>query len=481
MDKKELPSPFVSSIPVLVLVALLYVIFGHYGSDDIIGGSQLALLAATAITCVLSMSFYKVHWSEIESIVGKNIQHVSGALIMLLLIGALSGIWMVSGVIPTMIYYGLHLINPHFFLFSCCIVCAIVSVVTGSSWTTIATIGLALMGIGEILGISKGWVAGAIISGAYFGDKISPLSETTVLASSVTETPLFTHIQYMKYTTVPSMFIALTVFAIAGYTSFTKDVDSVMSFSILLKDVFFISPYLMLIPLLTFVLIIKKVPSIIILFFSIFIACICALFFQTDILFQIAQSETQNFSGLFKGLLTALYTHTGIDTGNSMLNDLISTRGIEGMLDTICLVICSMCFGGAMYAAGMVQSLTRLFLHFVKSGFSMLSSTVFAGLFFNIVAADQYISIILTSDMFKEVYKRRRYESRLLSRTIEDSITVTSVLIPWNSCGIAQSTVLGVATFTYMPFCIFNWISPIMSMIVMALRFKIKQLPQQDY
>lgn len=479
--KKRIPSPLVSLIPISVLVLLLYIIFGRFGADEIPGGSQLALLTASAVTCGLAICCYKVRWIEFERAVGKNILNVSGALIMLLLIGALSGIWMVSGVIPTMIYYGLHLVNPHFFLFSCCLVSAIVSVVIGSSWTTIATVGLALMGIGQILGISEGWVAGAIISGAYFGDKISPLSETTVLAASVTGTPLFTHIRYMKYTTIPSMLIALAVFAIAGYTGSYEGDRSVDNFSTMLSETFFLTPWLMLVPLFTFFLIVRKVPSLVILFLSILVACVCALFLQPELLQQIAKAETASLAASFKGILIALYTETGLDTGNAALNSLVATRGMEGMLDTICLILCAMCFGGTMYAAGMVQSLTRVFLHFVKNGWSMVSSTVFSGLFFNTVTADQYVSIILTSDMFKNVYKRRRYESRLLSRTVEDSVTVTSVLFPWNSCGMAQSAVLGVATFTYLPYCIFNYVSPLMSIIVMSIGYKIFRLPEQDY
>lgn len=479
--KKRIPSPAVSLIPIVVLVLLLYLFFGKYGADEIPGGSQLALLAATGVACGIGLVGYKVPWREVERAVGKNILNVSGALMMLLLIGALSGIWMVSGVIPTMIYYGLELINPHFFLFSTCLVSAMVSVIIGSSWTTIATIGLALMGIGQVLGISEGWVAGAIISGAYFGDKISPLSETTVLAASVTDTPLFTHIRYMKYTTVPSMLIALAVFAGVGYSGSYGDLSSLEHFTAVLEQTFVISPWFLLVPLFTLWLIVKKVPSLVILFLTVVISCVCALFFQPGILQQIAGGDAPSVAQTFKGLLIALYTETGLDTGDPVMNSLVGTRGIEGMLNTLCLILCAMSFGGAMYATGMIQSLTRLFLHFVKKGWSMVASTAFAGLFFNVVAADQYIAIILASDMFKDVYKRRRYESRLLSRTIEDSVTVTSVLIPWNTCGMAQSAVLGVATFSYLPYCVFNYISPLMSVVVMLIGYKIARLPQEDY
>ena len=474
-SQKGFPSPLISLVPILFLVSILYVVFIKSGSGAVVGGGPIALLIATGVAVFIGVVFYKIKWEDIEKSIQSNVLNVTSSIIMLLLIGALSGIWMISGIIPTMVYYGVELIHPNIFLFSCCVTCAIVSVVIGSSWTTIATMGVAFMGIGQILGFSEGWIAGAVISGAYFGDKISPVSETTVLASSVTETPLFTHIGYMKYTTVPSMLIALIVFTIVGFTGVAGSAEELHTgaFSEMIAETFVVSPWLLLVPVFTFYLIVKKVPSLIILFLAVLVACLFAVFIQTDILVELSEEHSDSVKSLFFTILNILYDHTNLQTGNELLDNLVATRGMTGMLDTICLIICSMCFGGAMYAVGMIQSITQYVLRFVKKGVSMVASTVFSGLFLNTITADQYISIILTGNMFKELYKKKGYESRLLSRTVEDSITVTSVLIPWNTCGMAQSTVLGVATIAYLPYCIFNIVSPFMSIIIMAIGFKI--------
>ena len=476
---KNLPSPLLSAIPIIILVALLVVTIRTFGSDALTGGSQIVLLTSTAVTSMLAMLFCKVKWDTIEHAICQNILGVSTALIILLLIGALSGSWMVSGIVPTMIYYGMQIIHPNFFLATSCIICAVVSIMTGSSWTTIATIGVALMGIGEAQGFPTGWVAGAIISGAYFGDKVYPLSDTTVLASSVTGTPLFTHIRYMTYTTVPSLIVTLTLFVCMGFGHTSADSSQIAAYANSLNDTFYITPWLMVVPIVTAILIGKKVPSLITLFVSSVMAGICAILFQPGLLLQIAGTDVAGGIALFKGTFLSYYGSTSIDTGNASLNDLVATRGMSGMLDTIWLIICAMCFGGAMQASGMLESLTSLFVRFMKRGVGMVSSTVCSGLFLNLVTADQYISIILTGNMFKEVYKKNGYDSCLLSRTTEDAVTVTSVLIPWNSCGMTQSTILGVATLTYLPYCFFNLLSPFMSILVMALGFKIRKLKQE--
>ena len=478
MDKhcKNLPSPLLSAVPIIILVGLLFVTIRTFGGDALTGGSQIVLLTSTAVTSMLAMIFCKIKWECIERAICQNVLGVSTALIILLLIGALSGSWMVSGIVPTMIYYGMQIIHPSFFLATSCIICAVVSIMTGSSWTTIATIGVALMGIGEAQGFSTGWVAGAIISGAYFGDKVSPLSDTTVLASSVTETPLFSHIRYMAYTTVPSLIITLILFVLMGFGHPSEASDQIAVYASSLKDTFFISPWLMVVPVITAILIAKKVPSLITLFVSCVMAGICAILFQPDLLSQIAGNDVTGGTALFKGTFITYYGSTSIETGNASLNELVTTRGMAGMLSTIWLIICAMCFGGSMQASGMLESLTSLFVRFMKKGLGMVSSTVCSGLFLNLVTADQYISIILTGNMFKEVYKKNGYESCLLSRTTEDAVTVTSVLIPWNSCGMTQSTILGVPTLTYLPYCFFNLLSPLMSIFIMAIGFKIRRL-----
>ena len=456
----KIPSPLLSLVPILVLVTLLFVTIRTFGSDALSGGSQIVLLTATAICCLIAMTYSKVRWKALELAMINNITGVATALIILLIIGALSGSWMISGVVPTLIYYGMQIIHPSFFLASTCIICAVVSVMTGSSWTTIATIGIALLGIGQAQGFSDGWIAGAIISGAYFGDKISPLSDTTILASSVTDTPLFKHIRYMMITTIPSMLITLVIFTVAGLSHEATATDQIEQYSIALNNTFHITPWLLIVPVVTGILIAKRVPSIITLFISAALAGMIALIFQ--------QSN-------FKGLLMTFYGSTSIKTGNPELNSLVATRGMSGMMNTIWLILCAMCFGGAMAASGMLGSITSVFLRFMKRTVGLVTSTVASGLFLNICTADQYISIILTGNMFKDIYEKKGYESRLLSRTVEDSVTVTSVLIPWNTCGMTQATILGVATFTYLPYCFFNLISPLMSITIAAIGFKIKR------
>lgn len=472
---QKLPSPWLAIVPIVVLVTLLFFTIRIFGGDALGGGSQVVLLTTTAVCVFLAMAFCKVAWKSIEKAICENILGVSVALLILLLIGALAGSWMISGIVPTLIYYGMQILQPSFFLASCCIICAIISVMTGSSWTTIATIGIALMGIGEAQGFSTGWTAGAIISGAYFGDKVSPLSDTTILASSVTDTPLFTHIRYMMYTTVPSFLIALIIFIVAGLNHTGAENSQVAEFSSLLNQHFNISLWLLAVPVITGIMIAKKVPSLITLFISAALGGIFAIFFQPHLLQEISGVQEQGLLSNFKGVFMTFYGSTHIDLGNPELNDLVSTRGMAGMMDTVWLILCAMCFGGAMTASGMLESLTNQLKRFMKRRVSMVTSTVASGLLLNICTADQYISIILTGNMFKDVYKKNGYESRLLSRTTEDSVTVTSVLIPWNTCGMTQATVLGVATLTYLPYCFFNLISPLMSIFIAATGYKIKR------
>ncbi|MDY3268065.1 MAG: Na+/H+ antiporter NhaC family protein [Phocaeicola sp.] len=475
---KSFPSPLVSLMPILLLVVLLFFTIKSFGSDALGGASQVCLLVATAACAALGMIGYKIQWKEIEHAIVNNIMGVSSALIILLIIGALSAVWMLSGVVPTLIYYGVQLIHPNFFLVSCCVICAVVSVMTGSSWTTIATIGIALMGIGKAQGFEEGWIAGAIISGAYFGDKVSPLSDTTILASSVTETPLFTHIRYLMFTTVPSMVIALTIFLIAGLNHTAGNAAEMHIFTDGLAERFNISLWLLIVPVVTGLLIAKKVPSIVTLFISTALATVFMIFFQSDVIYELAEEGLGRGEALFKTTITTLYTSTSLQASTPELTELIATRGMSGMMNTIWLIICAMCLGGAMTACGMLGSITSLFVRFTRKLTGMVASTVGSGLFLNLATADQYISIILVGNMFKDIYKQNGYESRLLSRAAEDSVTVTSVLIPWNTCGMTQATILGVPTIVYLPYCFFNYISPLMSIFIASIGFKIYRLKQ---
>lgn len=469
---KKIPSPLVSLFPIAFLVGMLFATIRTFGSDALSGGSQVSLLTTTAVCIFIGMAFYRIPWKDYEIAITNNIAGVATAIIILLIIGALSGIWMISGVVPTLIYYGIQIIHPDFFLTSTCIICALVSVMTGSSWTTIATIGIALLGIGKAQGFDEGWIAGAIISGAYFGDKISPLSDTTILASSVTDTPLFSHIRYMMITTIPSLIITIIIFTVMGLTYETNNTQQITEFAAALSTKFTITPWLLIVPVVTGILIARKVPSIITLFLSTMLAGLFAFIFQPDLLREIAGGEN-----IFKGIMMAFYGSTTLQTDSSMLTELVATRGMAGMMNTIWLILCAMCFGGAMTASGMLGSITSVFVRFMKNTVSMVASTVCSGLFLNLATADQYISIILTGNMFSNIYEKKGYESRLLSRTTEDSVTVTSVLIPWNTCGMTQATILSVPTLTYLPYCFFNLISPLMSILVAAIGYKILRKP----
>lgn len=473
------PSWWISLIPFVVLLAALSIVIYVFGSDALSGASQVALMFAAGVTVVLAMVLYKIPWKTFEDAILDNITSVGTSIVILFLIGAVAGSWMISGVVPTMIYYGMKVIFPEIFLFASCVISAVIAVMTGSSWTTIATIGVALIGIGTAQGYEPGLVAGAIISGAYFGDKVSPLSDTTVLASSSAGTPLFTHIRFMMVTTVPSFVITLIVFLVLSLIH--KDGSAVMSadFSNDLKETFNISPWLFLVPVVTALLIMRKVSAIATLFIASAIAGVAALIFQPHLIGSIATGMTPDPSaGLsfldgFKGLCITYYGSTAIDTGNEALNSLVSTRGMTGMLNTVFLIIAASTFGGTLIGSGMLQSLTDALVRFVKRRVTMVTATVGTGIFANMITGDQYLSILLTSSLYKKLYQERGYDSKLLSRSVEDSATVVSVLIPWNSCGMTQSTVLKVPTLEYLPFCLFNLISPLMSIFIAAIGFKI--------
>lgn len=475
----EKPSWGVSLIPFLFLIAALALVIKVFGTAALDGASQVALLFGAAVVVAISMIFYKIPWKVFEQSILDNVTAVGTSIIILLLIGAVSGSWMISGVVPTMIYYGMKVIIPEIFLFASCIICALISVMTGSSWTTIATIGVALVGIGTAQGYEPGWIAGAIISGAYFGDKISPLSDTTVLASSSAGTPLFTHIKFMAVTTVPSFVIALIIFLVASLMHAAPNAAQVADIASDLKSSFNISPWLLLVPVITAFLIVKKVSAIVTLFIAALIAGITALLFQPHIIGAVANAGMPDAtSGLtflegFKGLFISYYGSTAIDTGNLALNDLVSTRGMTGMLNTVFLIIAAGTFGGTLVGSGMLQSLTDMLTKFIARRVTMVASTVGTGVFANMVTGDQYLSIILTSSLYKDLYKKRGYESKLLSRSVEDSATVVSVLIPWNSCGMTQATVLKVPTLEYLPYCFFNIMSPLMSIFIAAIGYKI--------
>lgn len=466
----------ISLIPILILVTLLALNISIFGSDAILGASQVALLFSAGVAIWLAMWLFKVPWQDFEEAIKSNIGDVTTAIVILFLIGAISGTWTVSGIVPTFIYYGVKIISPKVFLLTACIICALVSVTIGSSWTTIATIGVALLGIGKALGFSDGMIAGAIISGAYFGDKISPLSDTTVLASSMSKVPMFDHIRYLMYTTVPSIVITLVIFTILGFSHSGSDSSLINEYTSVLDSKFNITPWLLIVPALTAVMIARRMPALIVLALSTATAAIAAVIFQPDIIREIGASiagDGSNAKILFTGTIESIYNSVSIETGNPEVNQLVASKGMLGMLNTVYLIICAMCFGAALKASGMLRHLASMILPLTKRRTSLVTSTVVTGTALNGIVSDQYLAIILTSSLFKDVYEKEGYENRLLSRSVEDSATVTSPLYPWSSCGMTQATILSVPTLAYLPYCFFNLISPLMSITVAAIGYKI--------
>ena len=464
------PNPLVSLLPLTVLITLVVLVVRLFPDDALNGASQVALMIASTVCVALSMIVYKTRWAVFEDMIKKTVGDAGVSILILLLIGMMSATWMVSGVVPTMIYYGVQFMSPLFFLPCACVIASIISVVTGTSWTTIATIGIALMGIGDALGIPRPYTAGAIISGAYFGDKMSPMSDTTVLASSMTGADLFSHIRYMLYTTVPSICVSLVLYLAIGLFYNGAKVE-ISQYLVGLSTGFDISLWTMLIPVFTGFIIYKKMPSLITLLLSSLAACVCAVVLQPHVLMHIAGEQTVNARSMFEGLMLTCYSHTNVDTGFEAINSLVATRGMVGMLSTVWLILCAMCFGSCMVASGMLRSITHMLLKNIRSTVSLVCSTVLSGVLLNLVMGDQFLSIIMNVSIYRDEYAERGYRPELLSRSTEDSATVTSVLVPWTACGMTQSTVLGIPTLVYLPFCFFNIISPLMSCLVAILGF----------
>lgn len=453
-----------------VLIVLIILVVNLFPDDALSGASQVALMMATVVCVALSTAVYKTRWSVFEQMIKHTVGDASVSILILLLIGMMSATWMISGVVPTLIYYGVQIMSPVLFLPCACIIASVISVVTGTSWTTIATIGIALMGIGDALGVPSPYTAGAIISGAYFGDKMSPMSDTTVLASSMSGADLFVHIRYMFYTTVPSITLSLVLYLVLGMSHGGNDVD-VAQYLTALDHAFNISLATLAVPLFTGWLIYRKTPSLVTLLLSSLAACVCAMILQPGVLAQIAGEHEVSARSLFEGIMTTCYTSTHVDTGADDINSLVATRGMAGMLDTIWLILCAMCFGSCMVASGMLRSITHVLLRSIRNTASLVCSTVASGVLLNLVMGDQFLSIIMNASIYRDEYAARGYRPELLSRSTEDSATVTSVLVPWTACGMTQSTVLGIPTLVYLPFCFFNIISPLMSCLVAILGF----------
>lgn len=466
MKSPRLPL-WLALVPVVMLIAMLAVSVYIFGDASLEGPSQWVLIMAVALAAAIGMLYEHLSWQQIETAMVHSIGRTMPANLILLLVGTLCGTWMHAGIIPTMIYYGLEVISARWILLTACVICSLVSLCIGSSWTTIATVGVGLCSIGRTLGVDDGWIAGAIISGAYFGDKMSPLSETTNLASSMAGVPLFEHIRNMMRTTVPSVAITLLAFAVEGFLNEGGELDSASHAAMMqegLAHTFCISPWLLLVPLFVFFLIYKGVSATIVLFLGSLSAMALIPLVQSNLLSSINGHDAAGWLASVEASMRCAFGGVEYATGYEAVDSLTSTGGMKGMLNTVWLIVCAMCFGGVLEETGMLQTITERLISFMSNRFRAVSATCLSSMFLNIATGDQCLSIILPAKMYGQTYKHLGLEAKLLSRSLEDGGTVTSVLIPWNSCGMTQATVLGVATVAYAPYCIFCWISPLMSM-----------------
>jgi len=462
----RIPTVFDALIPLVFLIVLLVLNIQVFGTDGLSGSNQIVLILSALVASLVAIFRLGFTWDTLQDGAIKSISAAMSSILILFLIGALAGTWLLSGIVPAMIYYGLQILSPAIFLVAACVVSGIVSVATGSSWTTVATVGVALLGIGRALGFEEGIIAGAIISGAYFGDKMSPLSDTTNLAPAMAGTDLFTHIKYMAKTTIPSISITLIIFLVLGlnYES-TGSVGDVEAISDVILEQFNINGWLFIVPAVVLVLIVKKVPAIPALLTGALLGGVFAVIFQPQIIRLIAAENASYLYQSFKAVMMSLYGEINIVTTNDVVNELLITRGMGGMMNTIWLIIAAMVFGGIMEESGMLKVLAEAVISKVHSVGSLIASTVATCVFFNITTSDQYLAILVPGRMYADVYRKRGLKPENLSRTLEDSGTVTSVLVPWNTCGATQASVLGVATLTYAPYCFFNIISPFMTIL----------------
>lgn len=470
---QKTPTLFQSFLPVISLVVLLGV--NVFLFDDVIAGpTQVALMFASLVASVISI-YNGNKWEKIKSTMLNTINTSMSSVIILLLIGALAGTWMISGVVPFLIYYGLDILHPSIFLCATVIICSVVSLFTGSSWSTIATIGVALLGVGKTLGFDPSLVAGAIISGAYFGDKMSPLSDTTNLSPAMVGIDIFKHIKYMMNTTVPTYIITLIIFIVWGLlVDVQGDVANVVEMQSVIQANYSLNPLLLLVPAILLFIITKKVPAIPSMFVGVVLGAVFAVILQPQIIEMVSAVTDNYLKASYFTVTQAIFGDVNISTGAAFVDKLFSTGGMAGMLNTVWLIVMAMIFGGSMEAGGFLVRITTSLLKFVKNSTSLVGTTAASCIFFNICTCDQYLTIVLTGSMYKDAYDDMDLAPELLSRTLEDAGSVTSPLVPWNTCGAAQSRVLGVATMDYLPYCFFNLLSPLMSVVVTGIRFRIR-------
>ncbi len=475
------PSLAQSLIPIIFLIALLTASVYIFDDSSSGGPNQIALILSAGVGSLIGIR-NGFTWKVIQEGMVKGISLSTGAMLILLVVGSLIGTWILAGIVPTMIYYGLLILHPSIFFVACCVICAIISLVTGSSWTTAGTIGVALIGIAGALGLNVGVAAGAIISGAYFGDKLSPMSDTTNLAPAVAGTDLFTHIRHMLWTTVPSIIIALIIFAAIGvFSTGTGNAGNLSPILSAIEGSFNVAWYLLVPPVLVVGLVIKRMPAFPALLIGSLLGAIFAVLFQQPVVLQYADSaDLPVFLALIKGAWMSLFQGYTAATGNAELDQLLTRGGMGSMLPVVWLIMSAMMFGGVMETTGMLPRIAESILTWVRSSGSLIASTVGTAIGTNIIASDQYMAIILPGRMFREEFQRRGLAPKNLSRALEDSGTLTSPLIPWNTCGAFMAGSLGVSTMAYMPFAFFNMFNPCISILYGFTGFSIARLDEEE-
>ncbi|HSV88111.1 MAG TPA: Na+/H+ antiporter NhaC [Bacteroidales bacterium] len=478
--QKRKPGLLEASIPLIFLTILISFNVLIFGADSLEGSNQIVLIMSAAVAALVAFRI-GFTWDEMLSGIVKSIGAATPAIIILFMIGALAGTWLLSGIIPSMIYYGLQILNPTIFLVVACVVCAIVSIATGTSWGTVATIGVALLGIGRALGLPDGLIGGAIISGAYLGDKFSPLSDTTNLSVGMAGSDLFTHVRYMVWTTLPTMIITLLIFAGIGiFRPYEGQYEDITPLLRAIDGTFHITPLLFIVPAVVIFLIVRKAPALPALFIGTVAGALFAIIFQPQIIRQVSGIDGQFHLASFIAVMKAMYTDISVISGHEMADNLLQTGGMSGMLNTVWLIFCAMIFGGVMEGSGLLQRITESIIKLAHNTGSLVASTVSTCVFLNLTASDQYLSIVIPGRMFAATYRKQRLKPHVLSRTLQDSATVTSALVPWNTCGATQAAVLGIPAFSFIPYAFFNILTPFVTIIVAYMNFKIERYPAEN-
>lgn len=468
-------------VPIVLLIVLLGSSVALFGDSSSYGPNQIALLVAMGIAAIIGMK-NGYSWQDIEDGIVKGISRSLGAILILLAVGSLIGTWMLSGTVPTLIYYGLELLNPSMFYAATCLICAIVAMSIGSSWTTAATVGVALMGIAAGMGMSEAITAGAVVSGAYFGDKISPLSETTNLAPAIAGTNLFEHIQYMLWTTIPSIILALIIFTLIGFGAETTDTSTrIAEMQALLAEEFTLGLHLLIPLVILLTLAIKKMPAFPAVSIGALVGGVWAALFQPELVMGMAGEQDGQVIGMLKVIWTALFDGVSFSTSSDSLNELLSRGGMSSMLVTIWLIMCAMTFGSVLEKVGLLKRVVSTILKGAKSAGDMITRTILTSFGTNLITADQYMAIVMPGRMYKNEFEKRGLDQLNLSRSLEDGGTLTSPLIPWNTCGVFMQGALGVSPLEYAVYAFFNLISPVLAIIYAFVGIKILRVTPPQF